>query len=100
MTRLITIEPTKFEAKDGKFSSSKRYVRKASSGGYAMASGADMAGAWVFINNNTKGVSWNFKIPGVLSVDYAFWYVQGQNTKARVPVGPPSPDVTIEMVEL
>lgn len=62
MTETLRWTPTLFEAQSGAFSSAKRYVRKAASGGYAMSSGATTTGRYVFVSSNNKGVSYRFDI--------------------------------------
>jgi hypothetical protein len=71
MTEMIRWEPTKFEAQAGAFSSTKRYIRKAASGGYGLASGATVTGLWVSSGGNT-GVSFRFRVPGYMDVQYQY----------------------------
>lgn len=62
MSDLLVWTPTLFEVPGSGFSSSKRYVRKAASGGYALAAGAHVTGLFWFENVNTKGVAYACKI--------------------------------------
>lgn len=71
MTEMIRWEPELFEAQAGGFSSTKRYVRKASSGGYGLVSGATVTGRYISSGGN-NGVSVRFKIPGYIDVQYNY----------------------------
>jgi len=62
MTEMLRWTPTLFEAQAGAFSSSKRYIRKAASGGYALSSGGSVTGRYWYIGSTTKGVTFACKI--------------------------------------
>lgn len=61
---MIRWTPTLFECQDGAFSSTKRYIRKAASGGYAMAAGATVNGLWVSDGFN-KGIAKRFVLGSI-----------------------------------
>jgi hypothetical protein len=70
MTDMIRWTPTLFEAQAGAFSSTKRYIRKAASGGYAMAAGNTVTGVFVDLPGTVNdGVSRRFKIG---SIDWSY----------------------------
>ena len=89
MTAMIRWEPELFEAQAGGFSSTKRYVRNATSGGYGLASGATVTGLYVVDGSNT-GVSFRFKVTGYMDVEY--------NYLAAHPASAPAP--TVQTVEI
>jgi hypothetical protein len=93
MTTTINWTPTLFEAAtaDGSvlFSSAKRYIKTASSGGYVMASGLTTV-----VEQAASGLSaapvFHFNIPGVLNTGY--WIIGG------VSYDPGTPSPTTQQV--
>ncbi len=65
MTEMIRWTPTLFECQGGDFSSTKRYIRKAASGGYALASGGTVTGEWVSDGGVNKAATHRFKMGSV-----------------------------------
>lgn len=72
--RTINWAPSVFEARtaDGNssFSSAKRYLKTAASGGFALASGQTVLIQYAFLNNNAQSVTYHFNMPGILEREY------------------------------